>query len=57
MNKEINVKIPVNHTSVSYVKSGVRIFGFLAIGFGAIATGAFVLIAAEVLGIYEEMVI
>ena len=57
MNKEINVKIPVNHTTVSYVKSGVRIFGFLAIGFGAIATGAFVLIAAEVLGIYEEMVI
>lgn len=49
------------HTKLSYIKSGVRIVGYLAIGVAGVVTdtpgytlGAILLILAECLGIAEE---
>lgn len=43
------------HQIVSFIKSGVRIFGYLLIPFNLVAA-AIVLIFSEVIGIIEELV-
>lgn len=46
----------MNHNSVSFAKSGIRIGGFLLLAFGLIVPAAVALILAELLGIAEELV-
>lgn len=43
------------HTILSYVKSGIRILGFLALAAKTHVTAAILLILAEVVGIFEEL--
>lgn len=45
------------HKVVSYIKSGIRIIGLSCILVGGVAPGVFLLLAGEVIGIIEEMVI
>lgn len=55
-------KQPVNypdarmHKIVSFVKSGVRIAGYLLLTVDQLVLCAFVLILSEMIGIYEEVV-
>jgi hypothetical protein len=56
--KEINFKNipnPKNHQSISFLKSAVRITGYVALPFG-IGLGVFILIISELIGIIEELV-
>lgn len=51
----------MNHKGVSFTKSGLRIFGFLALAGGYNSNdyyiaGIVILVLAELLGIFEEMV-
>jgi hypothetical protein len=54
--KEIKYPDAKKHKYISFVKSGLRIvaFGFLA--YFEIQTAAVLLLLAELLGVYEEMV-
>ena len=54
---EIQPKDPSkNHFRISMVKSAVRILAGLSLGMGHVILAGMLLIAAEVLGILEEMV-
>ena len=44
------------HRNISFIKSGIRILGFIVLVFN-IYVPAVLLIAAEVVGIIEEMVV
>jgi len=46
---------PRMHQIISFIKSGVRILGYVCLFF-SIEAAAFLLIASEIIGIYEEMV-
>jgi hypothetical protein len=46
---------PKLHQSVSFLKSAVRIFGYVAL-FWSISLGAIILIISEAIGILEELV-
>ena len=56
MNKDLD-KMPNQkwHQIVSFIKSGVRILGYMLIPFDLIIASA-VLVASEVIGIIEELV-
>jgi hypothetical protein len=43
------------HTILSYIKSGIRVLGFIALGARLHVTAGFLLILAEVVGIFEEL--
>ena len=43
------------HQFVSFIKSGIRIFGYILLPFSILA-GASVLVVSEVIGIIEELV-
>lgn len=43
------------HQTVSFIKSGIRIFGYILIPFNLLAAAS-VLVISEVIGIYEELV-
>ena len=43
------------HQFVSFIKSGIRIFGYILLPFNILA-GASVLVVSEVIGIIEELV-
>lgn len=43
------------HTSLSYIKSVVRIIGFSYLGFNNIPYAAALLVTAEIIGILEEL--
>jgi hypothetical protein len=43
------------HQFVSFIKSGIRIFGYILLPFNVLA-GASVLIVSEIIGIIEELV-
>ena len=43
------------HQIVSFIKSGIRIFGYILLPFSVLA-GASVLVVSEVIGIIEELV-
>ncbi len=43
------------HQIVSFIKSGIRIFGYILIPFNLLAAAS-VLVISEVIGIYEELV-
>jgi hypothetical protein len=47
---------PLKHKYISFVKSGFRILAGLTLLFGEFAIAVTLLIVAELLGIYEEMV-
>lgn len=42
------------HKKMSYIKSGVRILGYVFLMVGGVALGAILLLGAEVVGILEE---
>ena len=46
---------PKNHQVVSFIKSGIRLFGYILLPFN-IGAAAVVLILSEVVGIVEELV-
>ena len=46
---------PDKHQKISFLKSGIRIFGYVCLFF-SIEAAAILLIASEFVGIYEEMV-
>jgi len=46
---------PKKHQLVSFLKSGIRIAGYIALFF-SIETAAVLLIVSELVGIYEELV-
>jgi hypothetical protein len=46
---------PTNHQLVSFLKSAVRISGYLALPFG-ISLGVIILVISELIGIIEELV-
>lgn len=46
---------PKQHQLVSFLKSAVRITGYLALPFG-IELGVFILVLSELIGIIEELV-
>jgi hypothetical protein len=51
----MNQPDPKLHQLVSFLKSAVRISGYVAL-FWSIGLGAFILILSEVIGILEELV-
>jgi len=51
----VNYPDAKKHQVISFIKSGLRFIGFGALPF-SIAIGACLLIAAEVLGVIEELV-
>jgi hypothetical protein len=56
--KEINfdkLPDPKNHQLISFLKSAVRITGYLALPFG-IGLGVTILVISELIGIIEELV-
>jgi hypothetical protein len=56
--KEIDFKSipdPKNHQLFSFLKSSVRITGYIALPFG-IGLGVFILVLSELIGIIEELV-
>ena len=56
--KEIDLKSipdPKKHQSISFLKSAVRITGYVALPFG-IGLGVFILVISELIGIIEELV-
>ena len=46
---------PKKHQSISFLKSAVRITGYVALPFG-IGLGVFILVLSELIGIIEELV-
>lgn len=46
---------PKKHQLISFIKSGIRIFGYFLLPFNLLF-GAGVLILSEIVGIYEELV-
>ena len=46
---------PKKHQIISFIKSGIRIFGYFLLPF-SLLLGAGVLILSEIIGIYEELV-
>jgi hypothetical protein len=46
-----------NHTKISFLKSGVRLFGFLFIASQHFISAAIILIAAELISVMEELVV
>lgn len=42
------------HKKMSFIKSGIRIFGFLLLMLGLIHVAGLVLLGAEIFGILEE---
>jgi len=46
---------PDKHQKISFLKSGIRIFGYVCLFFSIEAAASF-LIASEIVGIYEETV-
>lgn len=46
---------PKKHQTISFIKSGIRILGYMLVPVSLIAA-AFVLIFSEIVGIYEELV-
>jgi hypothetical protein len=56
--KEIDLKSipdPKKHQSISFLKSAVRITGYVALPFG-IGLGVTILVISELIGIIEELV-
>lgn len=43
------------HTTLSYIKSLIRMIGFVALGFGHYDYAAALLLIAEIVGIWEEV--
>jgi hypothetical protein len=43
------------HTEISFMKSIVRIIGFIALSCNNIISGSIILIVAEIIGIIEEL--
>jgi hypothetical protein len=50
-----NIPDPKNHQLVSFLKSAVRITGYIALPFG-IGLGVTILVISELIGIIEELV-
>ena len=50
-----NIPDPRLHQIISFIKSGVRILGYVALPFSIILS-AFLLAIAEIIGIVEELV-
>lgn len=46
---------PKLHQSISFLKSGIRILGYITLPFN-LALGAIILILSELIGIVEELV-
>ena len=46
---------PRKHQIVSFIKSGIRILGYIVLPFD-ILTSAFLLVFSEAVGVYEELV-
>lgn len=53
--REIKHPDPIKHQQISFIKSAVRILGYLFL-FWDIEVAALTLIASEVIGIWEELV-
>jgi hypothetical protein len=57
-----NSSTPINypdakmHQIISFIKSGIRIGGYLLLAVDQLVACAFVLILSEMIGIYEELV-
>jgi len=51
----MNQPDPTNHQLISFLKSTVRITGYLALPFG-IGLGVTILVISELIGIIEELV-
>ena len=47
---------PIKHKYISFVKSALRIFAGVALGYSALTVAGLFLIIAEVFGVVEEMV-
>lgn len=47
---------PVKHKNISFIKSGVRIIAGISLIFGNVFYAGLLLIVAEGLGIFEELV-
>lgn len=60
--KQLSPELPINypdakkHQIVSFIKSGVRIAGYLLLAADMLVACAVVLILSEIIGIYEELV-
>ena len=54
--KPINYPDARKHQIVSFIKSGIRIAGYLLLAVDMLVACAVVLILSEVIGIYEELV-
>lgn len=50
------MNLKLNHTNVSFVKSGLRILAGIALAFGNLFLAGAFLILAELLGVLEEVV-
>ena len=46
----------LNHTNVSFFKSGLRVIAGLSLVFGSVAVAGGFLIVAELFGVVEELV-
>jgi len=57
INRENNMKQPdaKKHQSISFIKSGIRILGYICIPF-SLGWATVILILSEVVGIIEELV-
>ena len=55
--KRVEQKLPDarNHQRISFIKSGIRILGYVCIPFSLIGATV-ILILSEVVGVYEELV-
>jgi hypothetical protein len=51
----LGIPDPKKHQLISFIKSGIRIFGYFLLPFNLLF-GAGVLILSEIVGIYEELV-
>ena len=54
--KVADIPDPVKHKQISFIKSGFRILAGCTLFFGEFAIAGLLLIVAELLGIYEELV-
>ena len=43
------------HTRLSYIKSAIRVIGFVALGINHLLAAGLFLIAAELVGVFEEL--
>ena len=55
-NKSVNYPDAKKHQIVSFIKSGVRIAGYVLLAADMLVACAVVLILSEAIGIYEELV-